>query len=47
MVNYLTQEFSFDQLARLEHATSLYLQGKIDRDSFIKNFQWVSKKSNK
>ena len=37
MVNYLTQDFTFDQLTRLEHAISLFLQGKIDRDSFIKS----------
>lgn len=37
MVNYLTQSYSFDQLIRLEHATSLYLQGKIDRDALIKS----------
>ncbi|MCA9362009.1 hypothetical protein KC906_01420, partial [Candidatus Kaiserbacteria bacterium] len=36
MVNYLTQEYTFDQLARLEHATSLFLQGRIDHDAFIK-----------
>lgn len=37
MVNYLTQEYTFDQLIRLEHATGLYIQGKIDRGSFIKS----------
>ncbi|MCA9354009.1 MAG: ABC transporter ATP-binding protein [Candidatus Kaiserbacteria bacterium] len=36
MVNYLTQDYTFDQLQRLERATSLFIQGKIDRDSFIK-----------
>ncbi len=36
MVNYLTQDYSFSQLGRLEHATSLYIQGKIDRDAYIK-----------
>jgi len=36
MVNYLTQDLTFDQLQRLEHATGLFLQGKIDRDAFIK-----------
>lgn len=36
MVNYLTQDFTFDQLIRLERATGLFLQGKIDRDAFIK-----------
>lgn len=37
MVNYLTQDYSFDQIIRLEHATSLYIQGKIDREAFIKS----------
>jgi putative ABC transport system ATP-binding protein len=37
MVNYLTQDYSFDQLTRLEHAIALYIQGKIDRDAFIKS----------
>lgn len=36
MINYLTQDYTFDQLIRLEHAISLYIQGKIDRDSLIK-----------
>jgi putative ABC transport system ATP-binding protein len=37
LVNYLTQEYSFDQLVRLEHATSLFIQGRLDRDSYIKS----------
>lgn len=37
MVNYFTQDYTFDQLVRLERATGLYLQGKIDRDAFIKS----------
>ena len=37
MVNYLTQDYSFDQIIRLEHSTDLFLQGKIDRDAFIKS----------
>jgi len=37
LVNYLTQEYSFDQLNRLEHASSLFIQGKIDRDSLIRS----------
>jgi hypothetical protein len=36
MVNYLTQDYSFDQLIRMEHAIGKYLQGKVDRDDFIK-----------
>jgi hypothetical protein len=35
--NYLTQDFTFDQLVRLERATALFIQGKIDRDAFIKS----------
>ncbi len=37
MVNYLTQDYTFDQLIRLEHAISLYMQGKIDREALIKS----------
>jgi ABC-type methionine transport system ATPase subunit len=37
MVNYLTQDYSFDQIIRLEHAIALYIQGKIDRDAFVKS----------
>ena len=37
MVNFLTQDYTFSQLTRLEHAIGLYIQGKIDRDSFIKS----------
>ena len=37
LVNYLTQDYSFDQLVRLEHATSLFIQGRLDRDSYIKS----------
>ena len=37
LVNYLTQDYSFDQLVRMEHAISLFIQGKIDRDAFIKS----------
>lgn len=37
MVNFLTQNYSFDQLIRLEHAVSFYIQGKIDRDAFIRS----------
>lgn len=36
MINYLTQDYTFDQLIRLEHATSLFIQGKVDRDAFVK-----------
>ena len=37
MVNYLTQEYSFDQIVRMEHAISLFIRGRLDRDSFIKS----------
>jgi len=37
MVNFLTQDYTFDQIGRLEHAVDLYLQGRIDRLSFIKS----------
>jgi putative ABC transport system ATP-binding protein len=36
MVNFLTQDYTFDQLVRLERAVMLYIEGKIDRDHFIK-----------
>jgi putative ABC transport system ATP-binding protein len=36
MVNFLTQDYTYDQLIRLEHAISLFISGKIDRDNFIK-----------
>jgi len=37
MVNYLTQDYTFDQLGRLERAIEHFIIGKIDRDSFIKS----------
>jgi len=37
MVNFLTQDYTFDQIGRLEHSVDLFLQGRIDRDSFIKS----------
>jgi len=37
MVNFLTQDYTFDQIIRLEHAMALFIQGKIDRDSLIKS----------
>lgn len=37
MVNYLTQEYSFDQIVRMEHAISLYIRGRIDKQAFIKS----------
>ncbi|MFN3692833.1 MAG: ABC transporter ATP-binding protein [Candidatus Paceibacteria bacterium] len=36
LVNYLTQDYTFDQLQRLERAVAFFIKGKIDRDAFIK-----------
>ncbi len=36
MVNYLTQDFTFTQLTRLEKAIGYFIKGKIDRDALIK-----------
>ena len=36
MVNYLTQDYSFDQIVRLEHAVAMFITGRIDREAFIK-----------
>jgi len=36
MVNYLTQDYTFDQLQRLERAIGFFIKGKVDRDAFIK-----------
>jgi len=35
MVNFLTQDYSFNQIGRLEHAVDMFLQGRIDRGHFI------------
>ena len=37
MVNFLTQSYSFDQIVRLEHAISLFISGRMDRDSLIRS----------
>lgn len=37
LVNFLTQDYTFNQITRMEHAVMLFTQGKIDRDSFIKS----------
>jgi len=37
LVNYLTQDYTFDQIVRLERATAFFLQGKIDREAYIKS----------
>lgn len=36
MVNYLTQDYTFDQLSRLERAIGRFIKGKIDKAMFIK-----------
>lgn len=36
MVNFLTQSYTYDQIIRLEHAISLFVKGKIDKDNFIR-----------
>tara|TARA_B100000745_G_scaffold63489_1_gene37526 strand:+ start:1286 stop:2608 length:1323 start_codon:yes stop_codon:yes gene_type:complete len=36
LVNYLTQDYSFDQLVRMEKAVQYFISGKIDRDAFIR-----------
>ncbi|MEK7638665.1 MAG: ABC transporter ATP-binding protein [Patescibacteria group bacterium] len=37
LVNYLTQDYTFDQLIRLERASGMFIKGKIDRDAYIKS----------
>jgi len=37
MVNYLTQDLSFDRLSRMERAIGFFIRGKIDRDALIKS----------
>lgn len=37
MVNYLTQDYTFDQIIRMEHAVSLFIRGRMDKESFIKS----------
>ena len=37
MVNYLTQAYTFDQIIRMEHAVSLFIRGRMDREAFIKS----------
>jgi hypothetical protein len=36
LVNFLTQDYSFDQIVRLEHAISLFIRGRIDKEAFIR-----------
>ncbi len=35
LVNYLTQDYTFDQIQRLERAVAFFITGKVDRDAFI------------
>ncbi|MEM9336467.1 MAG: ABC transporter ATP-binding protein [Patescibacteria group bacterium] len=37
MVNYLTQDYTFDQLIRLERAIKHYILGRVDKDDFIRS----------
>ncbi len=37
LVNFLTQDYSFDQIIRLERATAFFIQGKIDREAYVKS----------
>lgn len=37
MVNFLTQDYTYDQLIRLEKAIGLYIGGKIDEEAFVKS----------
>lgn len=37
MVNYLTQDYTFDQIIRLERAIESFIGGKINKESFIKS----------
>ena len=36
MVNYLTQDYTFNQLNKLERAVGFFIRGKIDQEAFIK-----------
>jgi ABC-type lipoprotein export system ATPase subunit len=36
LVNYLTQDYTFNQLNRLERAVAHFINGKIDREAFVK-----------
>jgi putative ABC transport system ATP-binding protein len=37
LTNFLTQDYTFDQLVRLERAVQLLITGKINKEHFIKN----------
>jgi len=36
LVNFLTQDYTFDQLERMERTVKFFMNGKIDRDALIK-----------
>lgn len=36
LVNFLTQDYTFDQLTRMEKAVQYFIAGKVNRESFIK-----------
>lgn len=36
LTNYLTQDYTFDQLVRMERTIKFYITGKIDKSNFIK-----------
>lgn len=36
LVNYLTQDYTFDQITRMERAVQYFIAGKINREAFIK-----------
>jgi hypothetical protein len=36
LVNYLTQDYTFNQLTRLERAVAHFINGKINKEAFIK-----------
>lgn len=37
LVNFLTQDYSYDQLSRIEHAIQLLIKGKVHKEAFIKS----------
>ncbi len=36
MVNFLTQDYTFDKLIRIERAVGMFLRGRVDREALIK-----------
>ena len=37
MVNFLTQDYTYSQIIRLEHAIGMLIRGRVDKDSFIRS----------